>query len=203
MSAFAPTYYQGRHAIVRPLAAEDVFSLYSRADVAAVLQPYRPWLATGPQDLDAVAERLAALAAYDPPPEIEALVLHRGSATPLGFLCLAAIDRLNAKAEFAAAFFRGRGSRPALEAIHWAIEQSFGPLGLHKLVFYSLPDNRAAQAMLAAIGAQTEGLLREELAGREGGRLDLVRHALLRDAWLRGDARRRLARLVPLTAEAN
>lgn len=200
MTAFAPTYYQGRHAIVRPLAAEDVFSLYPRPDVAAVLLPYRPWLAVGRQDLDAVVERLRALAAFTPPPEIEALVLHRASLTPLGFLCLAAIDAQNAKAEFAAAFFRGRGCRPALEAIHWALEQCFGPMALHKLIFYTLPDNRAAQAMLAGIGARREGVLHEELAGPDGGRHDLVRHALLRAEWFDSTARRRLQQIVPLQA---
>ncbi len=47
-----------------------------------------------------------------------------------------------------------------------------------------------------------EGVLREELAGQDGKRLDLVRYALLCDDWLKGAARRRLVRLAPLTVES-
>jgi RimJ/RimL family protein N-acetyltransferase len=194
-------FYEGDHVLIRPLTAADVFALYPRPDVGAVLAAYRPWLTTAQGDLNLVVERLKLLAALTPATEIEALVLHRPSGSPLGFLCLAAIDPLNGKAELAAAFFRGRGSRPAIEAIHWALEKCFGSLGLHKLVFYTVPDNHAALGILKALGAYQEGLLKEELAVQNGKRLDLMRHALLRADWLDGGARRRLARIAPLAAK--
>lgn len=198
MSVPEQFYYQGHHVIVRPLEVEDVFSLYPRSEVLSVLPLYRPWLAVGQEDLPAVAERLRAIGTFESPPELEALVLHRQTLTPLGFLCLAAIDPMNAKAEFAAGFFRGRGSRPAMEAIHWVLEQSFSRLNLHKLIFYTLPENQAAQALLAVVDARLEGTLREELARHGGGRNDLARHSLLRPDWFAGSARRRLRQAVPL-----
>lgn len=200
--ALKQVYFQGRHALIQPLSADDIRILYPRPGVAAVLPVYRPGL--GAQaGAEACIARLQALSAFEPPPEIEALVLHRATATPLGFMCLSGIDPLNAKAEFSVAFFRGRGSRSGLEAIHWALTYCFGTLELHKLIFYRLPDNNAARTMLAALGAPLEAVLREELISPQGGRVDLVRHALLRKDWMTSNARHRLERLVPLTNKSD
>lgn len=189
-------YYRGHHAIVRPLTADDLFLLYPQPAVAAILPAYRPW--QGVSSIASFAERLEWLASFEPPPEVEALVLNQHSGTPIGFLCLAAVDLLNGKAEFAAAFFHGRGSRAALEALHWALEAAFTKLELHKLVFYVLADNSPAHALLRRLGIPREGLLREELASPSGGRSDLVRYALFRRDWLSGSGRTELQRLAPL-----
>ncbi len=202
MAASNPPFYLGRHAIVRTLAADDIRQLYPLPGVRKVLASYQPWFYFGQLDLEGVVERQSVLASFDPPLAIEVLVLHRRTLTPLGFMSLAGMDPINGKAEFSAAFFRARGSRPVLEAIHWALVECFGRQNMHKLIFHTLPENRAANVALEAIGARQEGLLREELAGRDGKRLDLVRHALLRDDWLKGAARRRLVRLAPLTEES-
>lgn len=203
MATSIQPYYLGRHTVIRMLTADDIRQLYLRHDVRAALASYQPWFYFGQFDLDGVIDRKSVLASFDPPLEIEVLVLHRRTSMPLGFMSLAGIDPINGKAEFSAAFFRARGSRPVLESIHWALVECFDRQSLHKLIFHTLPENRAANAMLEAIGARQEGVLREELASQEDGqRLDLVRHALLREDWLKGEARHRLVRLAPLAVNS-
>ena len=169
--------------------------------MAAILEAYRPWYLPADHNPADLVARLAWLSELDPPPEIEALVLHQPSKTPLGFMCIGAYDTLNAKAEFSAAFFRGRGSRSALEALHWALESAFSKLDLHKLVFCVLPENRAAQQLLHSLDISVEAVLKEEVLNRNGQRSDLLRYALLRRDWLAGSARARLQRLVPLRVQ--
>lgn len=198
-TAAAP-YYDGRHTLVRPLTADDLFALYPRTDVQAALAAYRPW--QGELDIGALAQRLHWLAGFEQPPELEALVVHPPTGTPLGFLCLSSIDLGNAKAELSVAFFRGRHSRAALEAMLWVLDAAFARFRLDKLIFHVLADNSAAQQLLAALGIPQEAVLRGELAGIHAGapRRDLLRYALFRDDWQHSPGRARLQRLTPLTA---
>jgi RimJ/RimL family protein N-acetyltransferase len=143
-------------------------------------------------------QRLQWLEQLDPPVEREALVLHRRSNTPLGFLALSAIDFHNAKAEVSVAFFQGQGCRAALEAVHWLLDAAFIRFSFEKLVFCVSPDNFTAIQFLVALGIVREAVLREELRAADGQRADLWRYALLRPEWLDSPARARLQRLVPL-----
>ena len=147
--------YDGRRCTIRTLTESDVASLFLLPNVSLALSRYRPGLGGTPQAGSNAIERMRLLRQFEPPVEIEALVLHRASGAPIGLLCLSSIDRLNLKAEFSVAFFRGRGTRCALEAIHWALETTFGPGGAEKLVFYTEPDNRPALALMHAL--QIEG----------------------------------------------
>lgn len=180
------------------LRPEHIHELYPRRDVINALRSYRPWYEQTGASLQVVAERLSWLASLEPPPEIEALVSHRRSGTPLGFLSLAGLDPLNQKAEFSAAFFRGRGSRPALEALHWAMETIFSTLNVEKLIFHVLPDNHDVLRLLHQLDIQLEARLRLEIRLGDGHRSDLLRYAVFRDAWQNGTTRSRLRRLVPL-----
>jgi RimJ/RimL family protein N-acetyltransferase len=195
----AEPYYLGQHTIVRPLTADDLFALYPRPEVQAALAAYRPW--QGELDIGALAQRLAWLASFEQPPELEALVLHPPSGTPLGFLCLSAIDLGNAKAELSVAFFRGKHSRAALEAMLWVLDAAFARFRLDKLIFHVLADNTAAQQLLATLSIPQEAVLRGELAATEvdGPRRDLLRYALFRDDWRLSPGRARLQRLTPLS----
>lgn len=152
-------------------------------------------------DLEGVAQaaqRLIWIAQLDPTPEVEALLVHAPSGIPLGFMCLTGLDPANAKAEFLMGLFRGRGSRPAAEAVHWAFERAFGVMAIEKLVFHVMAGNLPALALLANLQVPQECVLRRELAGPEGARVDLHRFALFADDWKRSDLRRRLQRVAPL-----
>lgn len=142
------------------------------------------------------------LAQLQPPLEVEGLVVHKSSQTPLGFICLAGLDTLNAKAELAVAFFRGQGSRPALEAVHWVLESAFTRLKLYKLVFCVDPDNHPAHHFLRGLGIDREAVLREEVVTPNGQRADLWRYALTAPQWASSPTRKRLQRLVPLKPDA-
>lgn len=196
----AQPYYRGRHTLVRPLTADDLFVLYPQPEIQAALAAYRPW--QGSLDIAALAQRLQWLAGFEQAPELEALVLHPPSGTPLGFLCLSAIDLGNAKAELSVAFFRGRHSRAALESMLWVLDAAFGRFQLDKLIFHVLADNAPAHQLLATLAIPQEAILRGELAAAESGgpRRDLVRYALFRHDWQTSPGRHRLQRLTPLTA---
>ena len=142
---------------------------------------YRPSLAGHLTSSDDWRNRLAALASFAEPPEVEVIVLNRATGAPIGAMCWAGIDTANGKAEFSLGFRRGRGTRATWEAIHLALRQTFETVRLRKLVFHCLADNRQAIALLERAGAHPEGLFRAELAMPAGGYADLRRFALFRD----------------------
>jgi RimJ/RimL family protein N-acetyltransferase len=195
--------YLGRDVLVSVLRSEHICDLYPRAEVEKVLRAYRPWYEQTGANPQMVAERLDWLSHMEPPAEFEALVQHRSSGVALGFLSVAGLDPVNQKAEFSAAFFRGRGSRPALEAMHWAIESIFGPLNVEKLIFNVMPDNVEALHLLSRLGIPLEARLISEIRAGDGQRSDLLRFSLFREAWLRSSCRERLRRIVPLVPPVN
>lgn len=194
--------YDGRRCTIRSLTESDVASLFLLPNVSLALSRYRPGLGGTPQAGTNAVERMRLLRQFEPAVEIEALVLHRSSGAPIGLLCLSSIDRLNLKAEFSVAFFRGRGTRCALEAIHWALDTTFGAGGAEKLIFYTEPDNRPAIALMHALQIDREAVLSREIRLSSGRRGDLWRYALFRDAWQAGVGRQELSRLVPLAESA-
>lgn len=191
-------YYQGVACSVRALEAADIRQLYPQPVVAAALAAYRPAYQHQEHLLQDWVERLEWLARLDPPVEREALVLHRRTGAPLGFLALSAIDIYNAKAEASVAFFHGQGSRATLEAIHWLLDAAFSSFPFHKLVFCVQPGNRRAIQLMDALAIPLEAVLRQELRGSHGQRSDLWRYALFRSDWHQSRARARLQRLAPL-----
>lgn len=180
------------------MQSADILQLYPQPEVAVALAAYRPAYVYQAHPVQDWVQRLHWLEQLDPPIEREAVVLHRHSNIPFGFLAMSAMDFDNAKAEVSVAFFRGQGSRAALEAIHWLLDAAFMRFAFEKLVFCVSPQNAAAIEFLAALGIAREAVLRQELRCADGQRMDLWRYALLRPEWLNSPARARLQRLVPL-----
>ncbi len=200
-------FYRGHKILVRPLQTDDLPGLYADPAVRQAHLAYRPWQGCAPADLPQMRERLELLAQIQPALEIEALVLHQPSGTPLGLLCLSSMDALNRKAELSVAFFRAPGSRPTLEALHWVLETTLSPsspIGLRKLVFYVQPGNTRATRLLQRLGIPLEARLLEELLppGGQGPAIDLLRYAILQRQWQTSPARHELARLAPLRSPA-
>lgn len=159
---------------------------------------YRPCLNEMCPSAVHLAERMSALARLNPPLEIEVMVEHRPTQTPIGIMSLSSIDAFNRKAEFSMGFVRGQGTRCTMEALHFGLEQAFSALNLRKVAFYVVAGNVRAQRFMAHWHIAEEGLLREELLLNSGKTLDLQRYALLRNDWEHGGLRRKLQRLVPL-----
>lgn len=191
-------YYRGRHCLLRALSDEDIRSLYPHAQVLAVLADYRPWYKPQVHPLEWMVQRRDWLASVDPPMELEALVLDAVHGSPLGFVCLGAIDTANGKAELALGMFRGRGTRATLETLHWVMETAFSVMGLHKLVFCVSEDNTPAHRLLGHLGIPLEAVLRSEMRTSAGDRADLMRYALLAPEWQQGPLRPRFQHWVPL-----
>lgn len=135
-----------------------------------------------------------------PPIEIEALVSHLPSETPIGSVSLSAIDRLNGKAELSLGFIRGLGTRCVWEALHFALDRTFRELELSKLIFHVLPENEHALKLISHLGFTFEGRLREEIFLDDEQRTDLLRYSLLAREWNTGELRQQLNRIAPLTS---
>lgn len=190
--------YVGNHCVIRTVTEDDVRALYPAQAVQAILSQYRPWLRGQSLDIDSIVKRYQWLAELNPPAELEVLVLRQTTQEPIGFIALSAIDGINLKAEFSAAFFSGQGSRAAVEALHWSLNFLFSRTAVHKLVFYVQPENLAAKQLLRSLGAGLEAVLVDEIIRDDGKRSDLCRYTLFHQQWLGGEPRVRLRRIAPL-----
>ena len=159
---------------------------------------YRPSLGEMCPDVSSLVGRMTAVAQFSPIIEVEALIAHRATMSPIGVMSISGIDHVNRKAEFSIGFVRGQGTRCTMEALHFGLEQAFSALNLRKLVFYVAAGNEKARRFMLHRHMAEEGLLREELLLASGATLDLQRYALLRAEWENGDLRKKLQHLVPL-----
>ena len=159
---------------------------------------YRPCLAEMCTSVLDLIERMTAVNQLTPLLEIEVLIEHRATQTPIGIMSLSGIDYFNRKAEFSIGFVRGLGTRCTMEALHFGLEQAFSVLNLRKLVFYVAVGNQRAQRFMEHCRMDEEGLLREEVLLSSGQTLDIRRYALLQADWIKGELRRTLQHLVPL-----
>jgi RimJ/RimL family protein N-acetyltransferase len=144
-------------------------------------------------------ERLSNLEQLSPPLEIEVLIEHSPTNTPIGLMSLSGIDYFNSKAEFSIGFVRGLGTRCVLEAIHFAFEQAFAVLKLRKLIFYVAEGNSSALRLLSHSPVIQEGFLRQELQFASGATMDLYRFALFASDWENSSLRLRLQQLTPVS----
>ncbi len=153
---------------------------------------YKPGLEGSLASLLSYASRLELLAKLDPPIEIEVLVSHWPSKTPLGLMSLSGIDFTNSKAEFSLLFFRGRGTRSMCEGICWALNTIFNELMMEKLIFYVLTSNSDVDRMLSKYNLTKECVLIREIALNNGQRMDVNRYSLFKDEWEKGGLKLKL-----------
>ncbi|MGZ5780917.1 MAG: GNAT family N-acetyltransferase, partial [Burkholderiaceae bacterium] len=191
--------YHGNSIIVRHIQPDDMALLHNWL-TSHEFSFYRPCLGEMCPGILDLIERMVTVGQFTPPLEIEVLIEHRATRTPIGIMALSGIDHFNRKAEFSIGFVRGQGTRCTMEALHFGLEQAFSVLNLRKLVFYVAVGNDRAQRFMQHCHITEEGLLREELLLSSGKTLDIHRYALLLADWEKGDLRRTLQRLVPLTS---
>lgn len=193
----SPVPYRGNSIVVRHILPDDMPLLHVWLK-SPEFSNYRPSLGEMCPDVSSLVGRMAAVAQFSPPLEVETLIMHRATMSPIGVMALSGIDPINRKAEFSIGFVRGQGTRCTMEALHFGLEQAFSALNLRKLVFYVAAGNEQARRFMLHQHMVEEGLLREELLLASGATLDLQRYALLRAEWENGELRRKLQRLVPL-----
>jgi RimJ/RimL family protein N-acetyltransferase len=192
-----PVPYWGNSIVVRHILPDDMPVLHDWLK-SSDFSNYRPSLGEMCPDVSSLIGRMAAIAQFSPPIEVETLIMHRATMSPIGVMALSGIDPVNRKAEFSIGFVRGQGTRCTMEALHFGLEQAFSTLNLRKLAFYVAVGNEQAQRFMLHRHMRDEGLLREELLRASGETLDLQRYALLRAEWENGELRRKLQRLAPL-----
>jgi len=199
VSATTPSpLFTGKQVIIRPLTPADA-PLYHQWLQNPVFSAYKPYLKRLCPTSAQLLTHLALQAQVKPRSEIEGLVIHQKTQTPIGLIGLAAIDRFNQKAEFSAGFVRGYGTSAIWEAIHAGITLSFARFQLYKLIAYVAPSNHQALNMMQRYGFINEGYFKEEILIDEEQRMDLYRFALMRSAWEEHPLHQRLKRIAPIT----
>ena len=179
-------YHAGRYAVVRRLDEEGVRNAFAAPARWHMLQVCRPSMSLEMKSPDAYLARMQFFRSLGQDYEMEATVSRQcadGTEEPLGYIVASAYDPINQKVELAAAFYRGQGTRAALEAMAWVVNTCFDSLKLHKLIFYVIPTQTASLRLLQRLGLTPEACLRDELRLPDGQRTDLLRFALFLPQW--------------------
>ncbi len=188
--------YLGHSIVVRPIEDNDMVLLHQWLKMPDFLF-YRPYSnEISPTVMDLISRR-HLLQKLSPTPEIEVLIEHRPTRTPIGVMALSGIDYCNRKAEFSMGFIRGQGTRCTMEALHYGLEQAFSTLNLRKIFFYVAPDNQRALRFMKHWQFRQEGFLLEELLCNDRP-LDLYRYAWLQSEWSNSRLYKALRHTVPL-----
>lgn len=181
----------GRTVVIRTLNPDDASLVYSWMQ-EKFFSYYKPYFKTICSTTSFIAQRIQTLASLDTPFEIEALVLHRPSNTPIGLVSLSNIDAINLKAEFSMAFHRGLGTRCVAETLGFLFHYVFFTLKFNKLYFYVTSDNYKILRMIQHYDLLQEGKLYKEVLSETGEWLDIYRFCILRQNWLQGTLYKRL-----------
>jgi len=179
--------YKGKNVIIQNLNRKLFENLLNNFEQKSKLMEgfkfYKPGAIYTINDFEKYSSKIEFLRMLDPPVEIEVLVSHYPSMTPLGLISLSSIDFSNSKAEFSLFFFRGRGSRPMYEALLWALNKIFFDLLIEKLILYVLSANNNIIKILQKNLVTQEALLKNEIENNNGVREDVIRFNLFRNEW--------------------
>jgi RimJ/RimL family protein N-acetyltransferase len=184
-------FYSGKTVMIRALHPDDASLIYSwmHEKFYSYYKPYFKHICTS---ASFIAQRIEAMASLDRPFEIEALVLHRPSNTPLGLVSLSNIDTINLKAEFSIAFQRRFGTRCVPEALSFLFNYVFFILKFNKLYFYVTSDNSRILNMAQRYNIIQEGKLHKEILSETGEWVDLYRFCILNEDWIQSPLNKKL-----------
>jgi ribosomal-protein-alanine N-acetyltransferase len=162
----------------RPDDADDVFALFSDAAVM------RYWSSAPMQALAQAQGRIDEIReAFDRRDMLNWLVTDRRHDRVIGSCTLFRFDARHRRAEIGYALrshLWGRGL--ASEAVALALDWGFRNLGLHRIEADIDPRNEASRTLLARLGFQPEGVLRERFfVGNQPADSEL--HGLLAQEW--------------------
>ena len=201
MLSIGEVFYEGNRVLVErlmPRHLEELKKLGLLDGIDSIFNTYRPGWVQDEENYDFYSNRLQIMSSFKPEIEIEAIVFHRPSNVPLGLMCLSCIDHVNLKAEFSAGFFRGKGSRSALEALFWAIEKIFNEMKIMKLIFYTLPTNSSVLKAFKKLEVKLEARLIKEILLSNNQRSDILRFSIFKEDWHISPFREKLNNMVPL-----
>ena len=197
-------YYTGHHAVVRRLEEKDVRSAFAMPTYLHMLQVCRPSIGLTAASVDDYWARLRFFRSLGQDYEVEMTVSRQqpdGSEEHLGYLIASGYDVVNQKVELAAGFYRGQGTRAAVEAMAWVVNSCFYSLKLHKLIFYVVPSQTASLRLMERLGLTPEAHLRDEIRLPDGSRSDLLRFALFEPQWRAAKSRWAVLRELPRSVD--
>ncbi len=183
--------YTGKTVVIRTLNPADASLVYSWMQEKPFLN-YKPYFKSVCTSVTSIAQRIETLSSLEIPYEIEALVLHRLSGTPIGLLALSNIDNINLKTECSIAFRQGLGTRCVAETLWVLFHYVFDSLRFNKLYFYVTADNNRMLKMIGRYDIIHEGKLHREVLSETGEWLDVYRFCILRQGWEESPLRKRL-----------
>jgi RimJ/RimL family protein N-acetyltransferase len=188
------TFYIGKTIILRPLNKDDATLLYTWME-EQFFHYYKPYMKNICSTEHLIRQRIETLASLEVPFELEALILHRRSKTPIGLVALSNIDTVNLKAELSIAFRRGLGTRCVAETLGHILNYVFFSLQLNKLYFYVSSDNIRILEMIQRYNILQEGKLYKEVLSESRKWVDLYRFCFLRQDWEKSPVFKRLKRI--------
>lgn len=179
-------YHSGTYALVRRLGEKDIRRAFAMPEYLHMLQVCRPSIGLTAASVEDYLARLRFFRSLGRDYELEMIVSRKcrnGTEERLGYIIASAYDPTNQKVELAAAFYRGQGTRAAVEAMAWAVDACFDSLQLHKLIFYIAPTQTASLLLMQRLGLSPEAHLRDEIRLPDGSYSDLLRFALFAPQW--------------------
>ncbi|MEN9373090.1 MAG: hypothetical protein RIR79_642 [Pseudomonadota bacterium] len=185
-------YYTGHHAVVRRLEEKDIRRAFAMPQYLHMLQVCRPSIGLTAASVDDYLARLRFFRSLGQDYELEMTVSRKqpdGTEERLGYLIASGYDTVNQKVELAAGFYRGQGTRAAVEAMVWVVHSCFQDLKLCKLIFYVVPSQTASLRLMERLGLTPEAHLRDEIRLPDGSRTDLLRFVLFEPQWRAAQSR--------------
>jgi N-acetyltransferase len=179
----APLTLTGRYVELVPLERSHVAQLWRLASRHEVTQYLRTGPVVSPEDLDRVVQDLLAAQANgtDLPFTTRLLPSHR----PIGMTRFLRIDRINEGVEIG-----GTWLDPALwrtpvntEAKLLMLRHAFEVERAHRVQLQTDARNERSQRAIARLGAQREGVLREDVVLPDGYRRSSVYFSILATEW--------------------
>jgi len=189
-----PPLYIGRTILIRALNHSDANLVHSWMQ-KKFFRYYKPYLKRICSTVPLLARRIETLASLDDPFEVEALILHSPSNTPIGLVSLSNIDRINLKTEVSIAFHRGLGTRCVAETLWVVINHVFFILKFNKVYFYVTSDNHKILRMIQRYDIMQEGKLHKEMLSEDNEWIDFYRFCILRQDWLQSPLYKKLKRI--------
>jgi RimJ/RimL family protein N-acetyltransferase len=156
---------------------------------------YKPYLNRICPTPSLLSQRMQALSSLDVPFEMEGMIRHRHSGTPIGLVSVSNIDTINLKAEISIAFRRAHGTRCVAETLWVLLSYVFHTLKYNKVYFYVSSDNEKILRMIAHYDVTQEGKLRNEVLSEADGWMDLYRFCILSQDWIGSSLHRRLKKI--------
>ena len=180
--ALAPITLRGRRVLLRPLALDDVPTLWQAGSDPALWR-LQPRMLAAEQDMRDYVE--FALAEQRAGRALPFTVVHAPTGRVIGSTRYMDVALEHRRIEIGGTWYspQWHGSGVNAEAKLLLLSHAFEALRLHKVVLKTEAANEASVRAILALGAVQEGVFRAHFISEEGRSRDMAYFALFADGW--------------------